>query len=58
MATYSYRCLACGKLFEEKYPFGRPLTWTFCPDCGYGADIVVVSAPAIHFKGGGWASRG
>jgi putative FmdB family regulatory protein len=52
---YDYICQKCGHELEVSHPVqGRgPAS---CPKCG-GAMKKVISAPAVHFKGSGWARK-
>jgi len=53
MPTYEYRCVACNISYEvtEKYAVH---TTTYC--CGFMMSQVY-GAPAIVFKGNGWAGK-
>lgn len=55
MPTYDYRCSDCGREVEVMHPIDGqgPLS---CEICG-GAMRKALSAPAIHFKGSGWAKK-
>lgn len=55
MPTYDYRCSACGYEVEVVHPIhgGGP---EICTVCG-GVMRKALSAPAIHFKGSGWAKK-
>src|SRR5687768_5596366 len=56
MPLYDYDCSACGRRFETLQ--GRhddpP---TVCPLCGSGPVRKAFAAPAVHFKGSGWAKK-
>jgi putative FmdB family regulatory protein len=52
MPVYEYECNACQRRFERIQRLSDPLL-TVCPHCGGGVRKAI-SAPAIHFKGGGW----
>ena len=56
MPLYDYDCAACGRRFEVVHGLhdGGPTT---CPLCGKGPVRKAVSAPAVHFKGSGWAKK-
>ncbi len=56
MPTYDYDCASCGRRFEVVHGVHaeRPTT---CPLCGGGPIRKAVSAPAVHFKGSGWAKK-
>jgi putative FmdB family regulatory protein len=56
MPAYDYDCAACGRRFEVIHGVHaeRP---TACPLCGGGPIRKAVSAPAVHFKGSGWAKK-
>jgi len=49
---YEYRCKKCHHVFEKIQKFSDPPAGE-CPKCG-GRVEQLLSAPAIHFKGGGW----
>ena len=52
MPNYEYLCQKCGHRFEEirKFSDKHPKK---CPRCG-GVLELVISAPAVQFKGSGW----
>jgi putative FmdB family regulatory protein len=52
MPNYEYLCKKCGHRFEEirKFSDKHPKK---CPECG-GVLELVISAPAVQFKGSGW----
>ena len=57
MPIYDYICSNCGKLTEVVHGIndGGP---KFCPECGAeGTMTKAFAAPAIHFKGSGWAKK-
>jgi putative FmdB family regulatory protein len=56
MPLYEYECTACHKRTEKIQKFSDPEI-TACPHCGGHLELVV-SAPAIAFKGGGWYADG
>jgi putative FmdB family regulatory protein len=52
MPLYEYECNECGRRTEKIQKFSdAPLT--VCPHCG-GRIERTLTAPAAHFKGGGW----
>lgn len=52
MPLYEYECNECGRRTEKIQKFAdAPLT--VCPHCG-GRMERTLTAPAAHFKGGGW----
>jgi putative FmdB family regulatory protein len=53
---YDYDCAACGRRFEVIHGVhdGPPEQ---CPLCGSGPVRKAIAAPAIHFKGSGWAKK-
>jgi putative FmdB family regulatory protein len=54
---YDYVCSNCGHLTEVVHGIhdGGP---KFCPNCGTeGSMTKAFAAPAIHFKGSGWAKK-
>lgn len=53
MPLYEYQCNNCGHRFEKIVKFSdEPLK--VCPQCGKETIEQLLSAPATHFKGGGW----
>jgi putative FmdB family regulatory protein len=53
---YDYVCAACGRRFEVIHGVhGDPPT--SCPLCGKGPVRKAISAPAVHYKGSGWAKK-
>jgi putative FmdB family regulatory protein len=53
---YDYVCAACGRRFEVIHGVhGDPPT--ACPLCGEGPVRKAISAPAVHYKGSGWAKK-
>jgi putative FmdB family regulatory protein len=53
---YDYDCANCGRRFEVMHGVeGAPPT--ACPLCGGGPVKKAFAAPAIHFKGSGWAKK-
>ncbi len=55
MPTYDYRCTVCGREVEVVHGIYGTGPQT-CEACG-GAMRKTLSAPAIHFKGSGWAKK-
>jgi putative FmdB family regulatory protein len=55
MPLYDYRCTACGRLVEVMHGIHDPGP-AACTACG-GSMQKVLSPPAIHFKGSGWAKK-
>lgn len=55
MPTYDYRCTDCGREVEVMHGIDGPGP-AACETCG-GAMRKALSAPAIHFKGSGWAKK-
>ncbi|MBI2776959.1 MAG: hypothetical protein HYX57_06825 [Chloroflexi bacterium] len=57
MPIYDYACTACGEVTEVihgVYDAGP----RFCPACGTeGSMRKTIAAPAIHYKGSGWAKK-
>lgn len=56
MPLYDYDCAACGRRFEIIHGVHAEPP-TACPLCGSGPIRKAVSAPAVHFKGSGWAKK-
>lgn len=54
MPIYDYRCVACAHRFEVIHGVHADGPAS-CPACGEGPVVKAVTAPAIHFKGSGWA---
>jgi putative FmdB family regulatory protein len=52
LPLYEYKCLKCGRLTEKIESVSGPHLRK-CPHCG-GKVEVVITAPSIQFKGGGW----
>lgn len=56
MPLYDYDCAACGRRFELIHGvYAEPPT--ACPLCGSGPIRKAIVAPAIHYKGSGWAKK-
>lgn len=56
MPLYDYDCLACGRRVEVVHGVHAPGP-VHCPNCGGGPLKKAIAAPAIHFKGSGWAKK-
>jgi len=56
MPTYDYRCAACGHRFELAHGV-HGAGPDACPSCGVGPVTKAITAPAVHFKGSGWAKK-
>ncbi len=52
MPLYEYECTKCHHRFERIQKFSDPHVKS-CPNCA-GKVELVVSAPAVQFKGSGW----
>jgi putative FmdB family regulatory protein len=55
MPLYDYRCAECGRLIEVMHGINDAGP-DACVECG-GKMHKVLSPPAIHFKGSGWAKK-
>lgn len=55
MPTYDYICTACGHELEVVHGIHGHGP-SACPDCG-GRMRKGFAAPAVHFKGSGWAKK-
>lgn len=56
MPLYDYVCAACGRRFEVIHGVhGDPPA--SCPLCGEGPVRKAISAPAVHYRGSGWAKK-
>jgi putative FmdB family regulatory protein len=55
MPTYDYKCTNCGHVVEVVRGVNEAGP-TVCPECG-GLLRKQMSAPAIHFRGTGWAKK-
>lgn len=56
MPLYDYVCAACGRSFEVIHGVhGEPPA--SCPLCGQGPVRKAITAPAVHYKGSGWAKK-
>jgi putative FmdB family regulatory protein len=56
MPTYDYRCAACGHRFEVVHGVNAPGP-EVCPVCGSTSVRKTITAPAVHYKGSGWAKK-
>jgi putative FmdB family regulatory protein len=56
MPAYDYDCAACGRRFEVIHGVHAEEP-TACPLCGKGPVRKAISAPAVHYKGSGWAKK-
>ena len=56
MPTYDYVCEACGHRLEVRHAIGAQGP-TQCPNCHSHALRKAIAAPAIVFKGSGWAKK-
>jgi putative FmdB family regulatory protein len=53
---YDYDCAACGRRFEVIHGVHADGP-SACPLCGSGPVKKAFAAPAVHFKGTGWAKK-
>ena len=56
MPIYDYECANCKRRFEVVHGVHASGP-TECPLCGGGPVRKAISAPAVHFKGSGWAKK-
>jgi putative FmdB family regulatory protein len=57
MPIYDYDCSACGRRLEVVHGI-HDHGPRFCPECGAeGTMRKAFAAPAVHFKGSGWAKK-
>lgn len=56
MPLYDYQCAACGRRFEVVHGVHVEGP-TVCPLCGKGPVRKAITAPAVHYKGSGWAKK-
>ena len=56
MPLYDYDCAACGRRIEVVHGVHSPGP-THCPNCGGGPLRKAITAPAVPFKGSGWAKK-
>ena len=56
MPLYDYDCTECGRRVEVIHGVHSPGP-THCPNCGGGPLRKAITAPAVHFKGSGWAKK-
>lgn len=55
MVWKDFKCEGCGEV-QENVPSKTEDTERECPSCGSKARLIL-HAPPIKFKGGGWATR-
>ncbi len=55
MPIYDYVCESCGHVMEVSHGINATGP-TECPECG-GTLSKAFAAPAIHFRGSGWAKK-
>jgi putative FmdB family regulatory protein len=53
---YDYDCANCGRRFEVIHGVHADSPTT-CPLCGGGPVRKAITAPAVHYKGSGWAKK-
>jgi putative FmdB family regulatory protein len=53
---YDYDCSNCGRRFEIIHGVNADSP-AVCPLCGGGPVRKAIVAPAVHFKGSGWAKK-
>jgi putative FmdB family regulatory protein len=53
---YDYDCANCGRRFEVIHGVHADPP-AACPLCGGGPVKKAIQAPAVHFKGSGWAKK-
>jgi putative FmdB family regulatory protein len=53
---YDYDCASCGHRFEVMHGVHADAP-SACPNCGSAQLRKAFAAPAIHFKGSGWAKK-
>jgi len=53
---YDYDCAHCGRRFEVIHGVHADPP-AACPLCGGGPVKKAIQAPAVHFKGSGWAKK-
>lgn len=56
MPAYDYTCAACGRRFEVIHGVHAEGP-TACPLCGSGPVRKAITAPAVHYRGSGWAKK-
>ena len=56
MPRYDYVCSACGRRFEVLHGVNDAGPAS-CALCGEGPVRKAITAPAVHFKGSGWAKK-
>lgn len=57
MPLYDYQCSKCGIIFEYEVTLADIDKEVRCLNCN-GSCKRLMSAPAFHLKGGGWAKDG
>ena len=57
MPIYDYRCSNCGQTTEVIHGIDAPAP-RFCPACGAEGTLrKAIAAPAVLYKGSGWAKK-
>jgi putative FmdB family regulatory protein len=56
MPVYDYDCANCGRRFEVIHGVHADPP-AACPLCGGGPVRKAISAPAVHYRGSGWAKK-
>lgn len=56
MASYDYKCVACGHVEEIRHAFNETPDTT-CPACGAAGMRKQYTRMTVAFKGEGWASK-
>jgi putative FmdB family regulatory protein len=56
LPLYDYDCEACGRRFEVIHGV-HAAPPSSCPACGSDRVRKAIAAPAVHFKGSGWAKK-
>lgn len=56
MPLYDYDCAACRRRFEVIHGVNADPPTT-CPLCGSGPIKKAITAPAVHYRGSGWAKK-
>ncbi len=52
MPNYDFKCLKCGHEFQLMLSVGHP--GQKCLECGHDETQKLLTAPGVHFKGGGF----